>query len=69
MSIDHEWLEDEFFGRYEVALKLDVGTADGALELTRLIRSWLDEVDPPRLGHELNTVYVVGSERKRASNA
>jgi len=63
----HEWIEDELYGRYEVRLKIDVGSSDQALEVARLLRGFIDEWDPPRLGHELETIYIVGGEHKRIS--
>ena len=64
-AIKREWLEDTLYGRYEVSLTLDVGTPDQALEAARLFRSFIEETDPPRLGHRLRFVLVNGDQEVR----
>jgi NAD(P)H-dependent FMN reductase len=58
-----EWLEDDFYGRYEITLTVDVGTTDQMLAASKAMREFASTLDV--LGYETQAVCVVGSSSHR----
>lgn len=61
-----EWQEDELYGRYEIHLRVDVGTRPKMHAAAAAIRVLAQETLDV-LGYELDVVYVIGSQRERKS--
>lgn len=59
----HEWTEDEFFGRYEVALKVDFGTTVAATAALAKLLDIIPELDA--LGFELDVRNVIYAQHGR----
>jgi hypothetical protein len=57
------WMEDDFYGRYEITLTVDVGTTDQMLAASKAMREFAATLDV--LGYETKAVYVVGGSSHR----